>query len=1215
MANKVVRAFALFTVVLLSGFFAHAQGQFTLLIGGSGGAPLPLVNYNDTWHYHKGTNAVQTGWRTNSDATLDATWLTGVGGFGYSQDYAPETSKCATVLFDMPTVGYTTLFTRKSFNIANAIDPGRHFTLTMDWDDGFVAYLDGTELARTNAAGAVGTEPANTASATASHESSNGNPNNSPLPPVTYDLGPVGSRLDPGPHVLAVVGLNRPGGSTDFVLISDLAVAGGIANNGIYALTTSNSIVLSGSNTISGSTRVTVNGVDATFNAGAGTWSKTQPLNPGWNHLFIAALDGSGAILSNLTQDVVYEVAALNVSGSIASNTSWTNRNQVIHVTGEVVVASGVTLKIGPGVVVILSPDTSIVATNAGTVNVSGSEAARAVFLPATSAAWGGLVANGAGATMTIRQAEIVSGQVRALNGGTTLLEDSLSRDFVAGSREIVAAVNGAGMTLRRVHLSHFTEVDGQETPFLVEDSLIENFVVDGVDIKSTNNLPLIVRRTTLRHGDPSNNNADAVDFGPGPGVVENCLIHDFPDKGVSIGGASGTRVENSLIYRCGIGISAYSSSNCVFNYTTVSGCSNGVFLRNNPNPAFAAGTNLIVWGNTNNLIVTNTSTLDLVFSDVEGTNYPGTGNISADPLFVNPALGDFRLSNGSPAKGTGFGGTDMGVQFPVGGIPSAPRNLAANAPPGSGVVQLFWLDDAENEAGFVIERSTDGASWQVLPTSLGANSTALNDPSALADQLYFYRARATNSSGVSEFSNIASAIRTTPMTFVGGTLSSNTTWTLAMSPIIVLSNLTVPPNITLTVEAGVIVKLTNNVSILAQAGGAIRIEGTEENRVVLQRWNGTNNWAELRADGTNASLVIRFANISGGQTTVYFGASALIEDTYFHDFFQQGATTTFNQPIVLTQFAAPCTVRRCFLRNYYETLWRHGLNTIEDCLFEDTVGDALDFDAALPGSVIRRCTFRHGVRGNVDAVDIGNDGATTSSGVLIDSCLMYDFPFDKGISIGEAATNTVVTNCLIHHCNWGIGVKDMCTAGLFNNTVAACETGFRMYNKIAGQGSGHVTNSFNNILWDNTNSIAVLDGGSIVVSYSDVQGTNWPGPGNINSDPLFLNVPLADYRVPLNGPTRGTGNNGEDMGPHFPVGSIMAPSHPSILSISSSNGVVTLRFWADFEKTYTAQRRDAVSGGPWTGVATVALDTHPRVVTVTDSPPGGTAFYRLVIP
>ena len=1197
---------------LLAVHFAGAQsGVFTLDRGAQPGAPVPLVGHGDTWHYRKGTSAPQTGWRTNQDVALDGTWTASPGGFGYSNDWAPETNNCLTILTDMQ-AGYTTFYIRKTFEVTNTIDATRRLLLTMDWDDGFVAYLDGVELARSNVVGAAGSEPLNTASASASHECSTGNLDNSPQPAVTYDLGAVGTRLAPGSHVLAIIGLNRPGGSTDFVLVPNLSVSsdasGGIAN-GLYVLTSTNSFALNGSNTIAGSTRVTVNADDAAFNTAEGTWSKTQSLVPGFNRLHIAAHDAAGSILTNLIQDVVYEVTGVPVGGTISANTFWTNRNEIIHVTNNVSITGGATLEIGLDAVIILSPGVSITALTNSSIASIGSEFTRSYFLPASSNAWGGLTANGTNSSLTIRNADVVSGQVRLLNGGTLLLEDMTIRDLPDLSREVIEAVNGASLTMRRVYMTRFAEGDSENTPVLMEDCLLEGFLVDGMDIKATNS-PLIVRRTTLRNADPNNSNADGIDFGPGAGTVENCLIYNFPDKGVSIGGASGTVIRDSLIYQCGIGISAYSSSNCLFYNTTVAACSNGVFLRDNPGPAFAAATNLIVWGNANNVVVTNTSLLIVNFSDIEATNYPGIGNISTDPLFYNAAAGDYRLGPGSPALGSGFGGEDMGARFPVGGIPSAPARLAALA--SSNQIALTWDDTAANEDAVLVQRSIDRVNWQTVSTP-AANVTGYVDSTAQIDQPYYYRVRAINSSGRSPFSNPARGMIQSPASLAGGILTSNTIWS---GMVIVLSNVIVPTNITLTMEAGTVVKLTNNVSITAQAGGSIRIEGTEDNLVTLQRWNGTNNWRELRADGPNALLVVRHADISGGQTTVYFGAAALLEDSYFHDYFQQSTPTIFNQPLILTHFAAPVTVRRCFMRNFHETLWRHGVVVVEDCVFQDTAGDAFDFDAAWPGSVVRRCTFRHGTRTNIDAIDVGNDGVATSSGVLIDSCLMYDFPFDKGISIGEGSTNTVVTNCFMYNCLWGVGVKDSSTASFFNNTIVNCDIGLRLYNKIGGTGSGIVTNCFNNILWENTNgSIAVLDGGTIAVAYSDLWQTNWPGPGNISVDPLFVNESGGDYRLATNSPARGSGRNGESMGAHFPVGSIMAPSHPTVQSLSLSNGVAVLKFWADSERTYSVEVTDDVAAGTWARIGDVPSALRPRKVTITNGSASEKMFYRLVTP
>jgi hypothetical protein len=1223
-------AASLTAILLWAGPPAGRGQNLTVQVGTPPLPPVPLVQSGETWRYRLGTTAPGAGWQTASEASLSASWLTGAGGFGFSNDWAPETNLCATGVSAMFNTT-STLYTRRTFEITESPDPTARLALRVDWDDGFVAYLDGVEVARFNAPGAAGTEPGNTAVATTSHESSNGNPNNTPLPPTTFDLGAVGSRLAPGPHVLAVLGLNRAADSSDFVLVANLSLLPpslGAGGGSLFAMVSTNSVDLSGTNTVPGSTRVTVNGEEAAYNSVSGRWTHQFSLQAGLNRLFVAALDPNGVILGSTHRDVLAEITGLSqsVEGVLSGDNVWDGANGTIRVTSTVVVPAGASLRVTNGAVVLLTSSASLRTTN-GIITAEGTADRPVLFAPADGGTpWGDLGAFGTNGLLTLRHAKLVAGQLRPVAGGTVLMEDSVIRDLAVTGREMIAAVGGGGLTMRRVYGARFGEMDSRDTPVRIEDCLLEEFAVDGLDIKTDGGHPLEIVRTTLRRGDPGNSNADGIDFGPGAGTVEQCLIYDFRDKGISLGTAPGTTIRDSVIFNCGSGIAVNASTNCSFAQTTIFGCLTGLFFRA-ASGTFSdlAGTNNILWSNSIPIAFTGNSTLSLDHCDVQG-GYPGEGNLDVDPLFVDPANADFRLSAGSPARGAGVGGVDLGPAFderPVGGLPPAPVRLAAVVS-ATGDLEVRWEDDGHNESGFELERSLDGLSWSLLASpaagGLTANVRSFVDGSAALGQRYFYRARALNHAGRSAYSNVAGGTREDPVLVVGGVLTANTTWSPAMGTVIVASNVTVPANISLTVLPGTTIKMAESAGLRAIAGGRIQLEGTAEQKVVVQPLVPGTLWRELSGQFNGAQLTIRHADISGGQITVYSNAVGLIEDSHIHHYRLLSGGTLFTSPIILTHYAAPTVVRRCHVQEYHETLWRNGIITIEECLFERIHGDAVDFDSAQPGTVLRWSTFRHGTSGNVDAVDVGPGDIPGAFDVRIENCMMFDFPFDKGVSVGDQGSSrgTIVSNCFIYACLSGVMAKDLCDVSVRNCTIVNNRWGFTNYNKVnpaSLTGGGITTNTYNNILWDNDITLSLANGGQLYADHNILGETNWPGEGNLDVDPLFVNAAQNDYRLSAASPARGAGRAGADLGATFPVGCAMVSSHPRIAAMEVQGDAAIVRFWADNERSYTLEASENVAGSPWVKVADIASGAAvPQLRSFTNAV-AGNRFYRLITP
>jgi len=119
------------------------------------------IKVGDTWRYFTGKAPPPPRW--NTLGFNDAKWPRGVTGIGYSSDI-----KLPTKLSDMMG-NYTCFYARRAFNVA---DPSvvTNLRLGMVYDDGFVAYLNGVEVARSPTMGASGSPVTHSTIATGSHD-------------------------------------------------------------------------------------------------------------------------------------------------------------------------------------------------------------------------------------------------------------------------------------------------------------------------------------------------------------------------------------------------------------------------------------------------------------------------------------------------------------------------------------------------------------------------------------------------------------------------------------------------------------------------------------------------------------------------------------------------------------------------------------------------------------------------------------------------------------------------------------------------------------------------------------------------------------------------------------------------------------------------------------------------------------------------------------
>ncbi len=165
---------------------------------------------NSVWRFKKGTEEASDpidAWRQIDFD--DSSWEEGIAGFGYGDN------DDATVLDDMRSSGdnpgYLVVFIRKRFTLESLEGIDRLF-LWMLYDDGFVAYLNGREVARAG----VQDDPPLITSKARTHEATR---------PELFDISDSVDYLRVGENVLCVQGHNASTSSPDFSLHPWLSAA------------------------------------------------------------------------------------------------------------------------------------------------------------------------------------------------------------------------------------------------------------------------------------------------------------------------------------------------------------------------------------------------------------------------------------------------------------------------------------------------------------------------------------------------------------------------------------------------------------------------------------------------------------------------------------------------------------------------------------------------------------------------------------------------------------------------------------------------------------------------------------------------------------------------------------------------------------------------------------------------------------------------------
>jgi hypothetical protein len=253
---------------------------------------------------------------------------------------------------------------------------------------------------------------------------------------------------------------------------------------------------------------------------------------------------------------------------------------------------------------------------------------------------------------------------------------------------------------------------------------------------------------------------------------------------------------------------------------------------------------------------------------------------------------------------------------------------------------------------------------------------------------------------------------------------------------------------------------------------------------------------------------------------------------------------------------------------NGYETVMSGDIgvvNYLGDNSYNVVISNGVNQSAVLYGFII--------TAGNANGPDPYNNGSgmvnVHSSPTLTNCTIIGNFSEDSGAMNNHDGSNPTLTNCMFsgnstergggamknymsrptlinctfsnNSAGWGGGAINnvsessptltncmfsgnsagWCGGGIDNMSSSPTLTNCTFIGNLAGWAGGAMNNGAgssprltNCIIWGNTPQEITTDGGgATVISYSDVRG-GWPGTGNINANPLFVDPAIGDYHL-----------------------------------------------------------------------------------------------------
>jgi hypothetical protein len=664
-----------------------------------------------------------------------------------------------------------------------------------------------------------------------------------------------------------------------------------------------------------------------------------------------------------------------SVSGTLPAGV--TNWNGVVRVTGDLTVPAGATLNIAPGTHVLLTgtsgagstTGTDIICTGGGVINAPGTLAQPISFTAHdASTRWGEINTGGSATTwnycLISRAAHSPGGghtgtgpAFRLSNGAVWTFDDGVIADLPGKT------LTNTGNTTMIMRRSQFARcVMGPETDgsgITIEDCNFDAMLPayretgaaddeDNIYIHDSGGRPVNLRRSVF-----ANCADDAIDLLGGTLTIEDCIVRNAFDKGISLLNNNIT-VRRTQIIDCDICVSTKCQTGSAESTPFLNTFENCTIVAENHPTNTSDGTFHSVGIHTRNKYGTTTMniTVDLrnciVSAEEPVANDYGAGTFPLNVQNYTCFFDQGGVLPSNPLPSGGLGNLTVNPQF----TNAAARNfmLAAGSP--------------------CINTGDPAAAW--------------NDPDGSRNDMGALSTGAT-----------------------GGTPAGEIRWTLAGSPYRITANTTVPSGVTLRIDPGVNVQSAENVRLRVE--GRILAEGTPGARIVFSHVPGTNSagdvdpiklgtqtgapkWGGVRVyDSMSQENVFRYCDFINAQgtspsTSENYGSLGFIRSwgwadhctfagTHLRMLYGRNSKLTFTYNIMPDMFIFDPVLNR--IEEPTTDFIAAADNSMEPMKVEYPTTDAevsgnADFPNGMPRNGHWRCYFNeyHGNRGHQDVFD-----------------------------------------------------------------------------------------------------------------------------------------------------------------------------------------------------------------------------------------------------